>query len=383
VVIEMNIFVVGGAVRDALLGIAPHDIDYVVVGSTPDEMITAGFKPIPATSFPVFHDYDGNEFALARTETKTGDGYHGFECEFDTDVTLEDDLYRRDLTINSMAVPAEDWGKFLLNPTPELVIDPFNGAHDLKCGFVKHISKHFSDDPVRALRAIRLANRYGFTIHSTTETRIKHMVRDGELDHLTPERIWLEVEKVFKSSKDINKFFDACDRLGLTPKMFPKSANLYIGRDGLDLFVESDCSNMEFAFLAMMYPNSYAYVKMFCDELKIPNSYLTLFNSYNIVTTLLTNDTLYDPEKVLEAFKQLNAFQSLDTIQFAIHYITQVEKSFYAQCERLIYMCNALQAIRFSSLTPEQQKTLKGEDVGKAIDTLRIERLKRTIGATL
>jgi len=378
----MNIFVVGGAVRDALLGIKPHDIDYVVVGSTPDDMITAGFKPIPATSFPVFHDCDGNEFALARTETKTGEGYHGFECEFDIDVTLEDDLYRRDLTINSMAVPVEVWGHFLLNPTTDFVIDPFNGAHDLDCGFIKHISKHFSDDPVRALRAIRLANRYDFHIHSTTEDRIKHMVSDGELDHLTSERIWLEVEKVFKSSKNITKFFDECDRLGVTAKMFPNSSGLYIGRDALDLFVSSDYNNMEYAFLAMMNANHNSYVEMFCEELKLPNVYSDLFKAYIKITNLFTAHNLNSAEWVLKCLKSLNAFQSTHMLNFACTFITDVEKDSIDDCETLIYMCNALQDIRFNQLTSEQQKTLKGKDVGLAIDKLRIKRLNSIIKAT-
>ena len=373
----MKIYVVGGAVRDVLLGINPHDIDYVVVGSTPSEMIEYGYKPIPATSFPVFHDSDGNEFALARTETKTGDGYHGFECEFDTDVTLEDDLYRRDLTINSMAVSVDDWGHFILNHDSKYVIDPFNGAHDLKCGFVRHISKHFSDDPVRALRAIRLANRYNFHIHSTTDERIKNMTRDGELDHLTPERIWLEVEKVFKSSKDIPAFFDECDRLGVTAKMFPKSAELYIGRYCLDLFVKSDCVNMEYAFLAMMNSNSHEYVELFCETLKLPNIYLELYRAYDNIISIIDIDWETNAHRVLNCFQKLNAFQSIDMLQFACYYITQVEKQHFSECESLIRMAKILQPINFESLSVEQRETLKGKDIGNAIKVARISKLNQ------
>ena len=127
----MDIFVVGGAVRDVLLGREPKDIDYVVVGSTPQEMLHAGFKSIPASSFPVFHNKDGDEYALARKEKKVGNGYHGFECEYDTSVTLEEDLYRRDLRINSMAVPLESWCEFKSTLDAYHVIDPYDGTEDI------------------------------------------------------------------------------------------------------------------------------------------------------------------------------------------------------------------------------------------------------------
>lgn len=185
-----KVYLVGGAVRDHLLGIESKDRDYVVVGSSPTEMIAAGFTQVGA-SFPVFlHPETNDEYALARTERKTGPGYHGFDTVFDSSVTLEDDLLRRDLTINAMAM-TENFQ----------IIDPFHGIEDLEEGILRHTSEAFADDPLRVLRLARFAARYQFRVAPETMELSQKLVQSGELSTLPRERIWTELYKGF-SEKD-------------------------------------------------------------------------------------------------------------------------------------------------------------------------------------
>lgn len=180
----MQIYVVGGAVRDELLGLPVQDRDYVVVGATPEEMIRQGFKPV-GRDFPVFlHPETHEEYALARTERKTAPGYHGFTFHAAPDVTLEQDLQRRDLTINAMA--RDEDGQ---------LIDPYHGAEDLGEGLLRHVSDAFAEDPVRILRVARFAARFGFTVAPETETLMQQMVEAGEADALVAERVWQELAK--------------------------------------------------------------------------------------------------------------------------------------------------------------------------------------------
>ena len=183
--LDMKKYMVGGAVRDRLLGLIPQDIDYVVVGSSPQQMIDQGFKQVGA-DFPVFlHPTTGEEYALARTERKVGTGYHGFETDYSPDITIEQDLFRRDLTINSMAFDI-DTGT---------LIDPYNGRIDLQNQILRHTSNHFKEDPVRVLRVARFAGRYGFTIDPDTIKMMATMVTSGQLNELTPERVWKEISR--------------------------------------------------------------------------------------------------------------------------------------------------------------------------------------------
>lgn len=188
----MEVYVVGGAPRDILLGRLPSDLDYVVVGSSHDEMITNGFIQV-GSGFPVYlHPKTGDEYALARTETKVGVGYTGFECDT-TGVSLVEDLSRRDTTINSIAVRVEDWETFQATVDTDLCIDPFGGILDLSIGILKHINSCFGLDVVRVLRTARFAARYGFTVHPETMDLMSTIVH--ELDNVPAERIWLEFAK--------------------------------------------------------------------------------------------------------------------------------------------------------------------------------------------
>jgi tRNA nucleotidyltransferase (CCA-adding enzyme) len=183
----MKIYSVGGAVRDAMLGLAVTDRDYVVVGATPQQMIDAGYKPVGA-DFPVFlHPETREEYALARTERKTAPGYKGFQFHTAPTVTLEEDLKRRDLTINAMARDRHGH-----------LIDPYGGEADLNHKTLRHVSDAFGEDPVRILRVARFAARYaslGFRVADETRELMQTMVENGEVDHLVPERVWQELAR--------------------------------------------------------------------------------------------------------------------------------------------------------------------------------------------
>lgn len=183
----MQTYLVGGAVRDQLLGVGVADRDFVVVGTTPEEMRVLGYRPV-GKDFPVFlHPQTGEEYALARTERKTGRGYHAFAFHADPSVTLAQDLQRRDLTINAMA--EDEHGA---------IVDPFGGQRDLAARVLRHVSPAFAEDPVRVLRIARFAARYasrGFSIADETLALMRQMVASGEVDHLVAERVWTETRK--------------------------------------------------------------------------------------------------------------------------------------------------------------------------------------------
>ncbi|KQP45056.1 multifunctional CCA addition/repair protein [Pseudorhodoferax sp. Leaf274] len=183
----MQIYKVGGAVRDALMGLPVNDRDWVVVGASPQQMLDAGYLPV-GKDFPVFlHPQTREEYALARTERKTARGYHGFAFHAAPDVTLEQDLARRDLTVNAMAQPADAHGV-------DCLVDPFGGAADVQGRVLRHVSDAFREDPVRILRLARFAARFAdFTVAPATELLMRGMVEDGEVDALVPERVWQEL----------------------------------------------------------------------------------------------------------------------------------------------------------------------------------------------
>src|SRR5687767_7724542 len=192
----MRTFRVGGAVRDALLGLPVQDQDWVVVGATPEQMIAAGYLPV-GKDFPVFlHPETREEYALARTERKTGRGYHGFAFHASPDVTLEQDLGRRDLTINAIA-QAPDGS----------LIDPFGGQRDLQRKVLRHVTDAFREDPVRILRVARFAARFAdFSLAPATLGLMRAMVQEGEADHLAPERVWQELARGLMEPRPVRMF---------------------------------------------------------------------------------------------------------------------------------------------------------------------------------
>lgn len=214
----MKIYLVGGAVRDQLLQYPVVEKDWVVVGATPEQMLQAGFRQV-GRDFPVFlHPKTHEEYALARRERKSGVGYYGFACEFDKDVSLEEDLQRRDLTINAIAMDEE--GK---------IIDPYQGLADLKDKKLRHISEAFVEDPVRVLRVARFAARYhhlGFTLADETKSLMYEMVRQGELAHLVPERVWQELVRSL-DEKNPEIFIKTLRACGALQQILPEIDKLF------------------------------------------------------------------------------------------------------------------------------------------------------------
>ncbi len=209
---EPGIYLVGGAVRDELLGLAPRERDWVVVGATPEAMQAEGYRPV-GKDFPVFlHPDTHEEYALARTERKTAPGYHGFEIHAAPDVTLEEDLRRRDLTINAMA----------RTPEGEL-IDPWNGQQDITARRLRHVSPAFAEDPVRILRVARFAARFaplGFEVADETRALMRRMVENGEVDALVPERVWQETARALDEAQPA-AFFHVLADCGALARLFP------------------------------------------------------------------------------------------------------------------------------------------------------------------
>ncbi|MDH3948278.1 MAG: multifunctional CCA addition/repair protein, partial [Gammaproteobacteria bacterium] len=214
----MQIYKVGGCVRDELLGLPVKDRDWVVVGTTPQEMLDAGYKPV-GKDFPVFlHPETHEEYALARTERKTAPGYTGFAFHAAADVTLEEDLLRRDLTINAMAE----------TPAGEL-IDPYHGRDDLQHRLLRHVSPAFVEDPVRILRVARFAARlaeFDFQVAEETMRLMREMVSNGEVDALVPERVWQETVRALSEAVP-TRFFEVLRECGALAKLFPELEQLY------------------------------------------------------------------------------------------------------------------------------------------------------------
>ncbi|MBA5238589.1 multifunctional CCA addition/repair protein [Pectobacterium aroidearum] len=214
----MKIYLVGGAVRDSLLGLPVTEKDWVVVGATPEELLVQGYQQV-GKDFPVFlHPVSHDEYALARTERKSGKGYTGFVCHAAPNVTLEQDLLRRDLTINAIA--RTELGD---------LIDPYHGRRDLENHVLRHVSDAFSEDPLRVLRVARFAARFahlGFQIAEETMALMQKMAHEGELAYLTPERVWKETEKALgTSSPDV--YFQVLRDCGALAVLFPEIDNLY------------------------------------------------------------------------------------------------------------------------------------------------------------
>lgn len=216
----MQIHLVGGAVRDALLGLPAGDRDWVVVGATPEDMAARGYLPV-GRDFPVFlHPETREEYALARTERKSGRGYRGFTVQASPDVTLEEDLARRDLTINAIAAPA-DWTGV------GAVFDPYDGVADLRAGILRHVTDAFREDPVRILRVARFAARFAdFSVAPETMALMREMVDGGEADHLVPERVWQELSRGLME-RTPSRMFEVLRECGALAVLLPEVQRLW------------------------------------------------------------------------------------------------------------------------------------------------------------
>ncbi len=280
----MKVYLVGGAVRDELLGLPVKEKDYVVVGATVDDMLAQGFKPV-GKDFPVFlHPFTHEEHALARTERKTGKGYKGFVVHAAPDVTLEDDLRRRDLTINAMA--KGDGG---------VIVDPFGGRDDLKRKVLRHVSEAFSEDPVRILRVARFAARFGFQVDEGTLQLMRGMVDSGEADALVPERVWQEFAKGLAEHHP-EKMFEVLQQTGLLQRFLPEMHP-----------PQSFAGSLPVRFALLAWPMEPKDAEAVCERLRAPNEVRELAVLASKCREALRSAAT--PEQILQLLKTADAFR--------------------------------------------------------------------------
>ena len=257
----MKIYKVGGAVRDHIMGVRPNDSDWVVVGSTPEEMKSLGYKQVGA-DFPVFlHPETNEEYALARTEKKTGKGYSGFSVQYEKNISLEEDLLRRDLTVNSIAM--SESGQ---------IIDPYNGVKDIKNKILRHTSEAFYEDPLRALRLARFKTKFsGFSIHEETAEVLSKILLSGEIADLTKQRVLQEMKKGFEI--DALKYLQNIMQLNLTSPWF----------DNLSKLPESVSDKFEYAWCQISQLNgfNFAHRLLESNDLKITLNVWQEMHSYD------------------------------------------------------------------------------------------------------
>jgi tRNA nucleotidyltransferase (CCA-adding enzyme) len=286
----MQAYLVGGAVRDELLGFEVKDRDWVVVGATPGEMLAKGFKQVGA-DFPVFlHPRTREEYALARTERKQGHGYHGFTVYSAPDVTLEQDLKRRDLTINAMA-KTQDGD----------LVDPFEGRRDIEDRTLRHVSEAFAEDPLRILRAARFAARFqplGFTVCDQTMALMQRMVDSGEVDHLVPERVWQEFQRALHE-KAPEAFFKVLRDCGALEVLIPEITPSQVFRpamEALGCVHQQPEAETEERFAALLSPLDESVALARAKALKAPNGCQNLARLVTAFTTRIWNIDLQHPE---------------------------------------------------------------------------------------
>jgi tRNA nucleotidyltransferase (CCA-adding enzyme) len=289
----MKVYLVGGAVRDELLGLPVKEKDYVVVGATVDDMLAQGFKPV-GKDFPVFlHPFTHEEHALARTERKTGKGYKGFVVHAAPDVTLEDDLRRRDLTINAMAKGDGD-----------VIVDPFGGREDLKRKVLRHVSEAFSEDPVRILRVARFAARFAFAVDPSTMKLMRGMVASGEADHLVPERVWQEFSRGL-SERHPELMLEVLAQAGFLARSLPELPD---NRDALRSIASRD-TGLPVRFCVATWSADEVAVRALCDRLKAPNEVRELAEMAARNRERLAKVETASPGELLDLLKSTDAFR--------------------------------------------------------------------------
>jgi tRNA nucleotidyltransferase (CCA-adding enzyme) len=291
----MKTYLVGGAVRDKFLGLDAKDNDWVIVGSTPSELQKLGYKPILA-SFPVFlHPTTNEEYALARTERKVSKGYHGFEVCFAITTTLEEDLVRRDLTINSIAT--DEHGK---------IIDPFNGQNDLQNRILRHTSISFKEDPLRIIRLARFMAQlhdFNFTIAEDTKLLAKEILDSGELSHLTKERLNIEFKKALNHP---NVFFDTLNMLGCLDTVFPKISENINKISQQSFFTNSlyKAATIEEKIALIFYDFNADQISQIKNELNLSNNHYKLAITISEIHRLTTNTP--KAEEIFHSFRKTN-----------------------------------------------------------------------------
>ena len=334
----MQEFLVGGAIRDKILGIATESTekDYVVVDSSPEEMKSLGFRQV-GKEFPVFlHPQSKEEYALARLERKVGKGYKGFEFNTSKSVTLEQDLSRRDLTINAIAQNKDGSGEY---------IDPFGGLDDIKARKLKHVSEAFTEDPVRILRTARFASRFnhlGFTIDSKTLDLMKMMVSSGEVDALTPERVFKEIN-LSMNSESPSIFFEVLIESGAYQRLFPmldmtQAANLKL--------LDHENLTSEVRLALWLYDQNPSNIGLLCEHLKCPKDIQQIAELVSIWHNFVSDFLSHKPEEILNFYLKTDGLRR----QKRFELILDSFKYLNIDTSPIVQLKNQLNSIKISDL---------------------------------
>ncbi|MCC5854386.1 MAG: tRNA nucleotidyltransferase [Idiomarina sp.] len=368
----MKIYLVGGAVRDELLGIPVHERDYVVVGATPEHLVEQGFTPV-GKDFPVFLHPDTNEeYALARTERKSGQGYTGFDCYAAPDVTLEEDLQRRDLTINAIA--KADSGE---------LIDPWGGLEDIQARVLRHVSPAFIEDPLRVLRVARFAARFAhldFQIAPETLQLMQLIVASGELKTLVAERVWQELSRALHTDSPA-VFFEVLHRSGALSELLAVTLPTVMSWSSLaqpqqqPLAVRYAC--FTFDLQQQLQGADEALLEHLQSRLRVPNHCHDLACILNRANQLLAQETV-DAEQLVHFLQRNDAWRRPERFSLVTN---AVEKTHgHATFQRWLQMTNCVEALRQLSVDPFVKAGMKGAEIGKALHQARLELLERHWG---
>ena len=395
----MQVFLVGGAVRDELLGLDVVDRDWVVVGSSPEEMVQLGFTPV-GKDFPVFlHPKTHEEYALARTERKSAPGYHGFTFHASPDVTLIEDLARRDLTINAMAKTAEG----------EL-IDPFGGEKDLKAQVFRHVSNAFQEDPVRVLRLARFAARFPeFTVSDETLQLAQTMAKQGEIQALVPERVWAEVAKGLMEKKPSRLFevLMACEAFKILWPQWSSLEDDPVSKERFTLSLNEaakDASSLEFRFGLCFYPftaNPHAHphahpqpyplskndALTLCESLKASSSCKEMALLILQLATLLLDKTALSAKEALAAIESLDGFRRSERLREGLAACTLAARC-AEDTQTLAHLLALAKALACTQLLDPQDLSAKalslglnGPEIGQFIHNARLMALEKAQSA--
>lgn len=352
----MKTYLVGGAIRDSLLGLNVKERDWVVVGATPEILIEQGYKPV-GKDFPVFlHPTTHEEYALARTERKVARGYKGFSFYYSTDVTLEQDLKRRDLTINAIA-QADDGELF----------DPYNGQKDLQDKCFRHVSSAFAEDPVRILRVARFAAKLPeFKVHHDTNTLMQSMVANGEVNALVAERVWQEFRRALSETSP-SRFFDVLTACGALATLWPE-----INEKGLNCLEKATkCSdNATIRFAALTHNIPLKELQALCRRLHIPNEYsqIAMLVSNNIAH--YANLDLKSSSAVLAFLKGIDCLRRSERLKIFCEVFAICHPGDHPIKNQ--YVRSALSVIKAIDTASMAEQGLKGQDFARALETKQL-----------
>ena len=375
----MEIYLVGGAIRDRLLGLpTPYEKDWVVVNGTPDELITQGFIKV-GKSFPVFiNPESGEEYALARTERKTGEGYHGFEFDTGPNVTLEEDLSRRDLTINAIAE----------NQDGEL-IDPFNGQKDIANKTLRHVSYAFQEDPLRVLRIARFKAKLSpldFVIAEETKTLINEIVDRGELSSLVPERTWLETEKVLKGV-GFNEYFKTLIEFKALEDTYPDLTGLDVDFFSHPIIQKAayEDHSKQFRFASIFYALIKEGKKNAKDKLESMQKNMRFANAYKDMPMLLINSveliqsdlSKYSAEHLLTILEKLDALRQPNNLEEILNLLMLDADENFIQKKNLLQL--SLGLVKNIKVNNLKESGLEGSEIARKLREIRLMAIKKEI----